>query len=52
MKIYLVRHGQCDSNKKKIYNVKHEELNEEGIRQARNFKEKNKKQNVSLLQNS
>lgn len=31
MKIYLVRHGQCNSNVNKIYNYKHEDLNNVGI---------------------
>lgn len=36
MKIYLVRHGQTDSNLKKVYdNVKlDEDINENGIKQA------------------
>lgn len=38
MKIYLVRHGQCDSNVKKIYNYKDEGLNEVGIKQAEELK--------------
>ena len=35
MKIYLVRHGQCDSNVKQIYNYVNEDLNEKGIEQAK-----------------
>ena len=38
MKVYLVRHGQCDSNVKKIYNYKSEDLNEIGIKQAENLR--------------
>lgn len=40
MKIYLVRHGQCDSNLNKIYNYKNEDLNATGIKQANDLKEK------------
>lgn len=40
MKIYLVRHGECDSNVKKIYNYKNEGLNDTGIIQAQTLKEK------------
>lgn len=40
MKIYLVRHGECDSNLKKIYNYKHEGLNATGIEQAKILREK------------
>ena len=35
MKIYLVRHGQCDSNVKQIYNYINEDLNKKGIEQAK-----------------
>ena len=35
MKIFLVRHGQCDSNVKQIYNYVNEDLNEKGIEQAK-----------------
>lgn len=38
MKIYLVRHGQCDSNVKKIYNYKNEDLNEKGVDQANDLR--------------
>lgn len=40
MKLYLVRHGECDSNVKKIYNYKHEGLNATGIEQANILREK------------
>ena len=39
MKIYLVRHGEVDSNLKKIYNLE-DDLNQTGIKQAENLKEK------------
>ena len=35
MKIYLVRHGQCDSNVRQIYNYINEDLNKKGIKQAK-----------------
>ncbi len=40
MKIYLVRHGQTDSNSKGIYNYLSEDLNENGIKQAEELKNK------------
>ena len=40
MKVYLARHGQCNSNLNKIYNYKNEDLNETGIEQAKQLREK------------
>ena len=40
MKIYLVRHGQTDSNSKGIYNFISEDLNENGIKQAEELRDK------------
>lgn len=40
MKIYLVRHGECNSNVLGIYNYRREDLNSEGINQAHILKEK------------
>lgn len=40
MKVYLVRHGKCDSNVLGIYNYRNEDLNDEGIKQAYTLKEK------------
>lgn len=40
MKIYLVRHGEVSSNAVKKYNNKDEDLNETGIQQASELKEK------------
>ena len=34
MKIYLVRHGQCESNVIGRYNFVNEDINEVGIKQA------------------
>ena len=40
MKIYLVRHGQCDSNVIGRFNFVDEDINETGIKQAEDLKEK------------
>lgn len=40
MKIYLVRHGQTDSNLTSIYNYVNEDINETGIKQAEELSEK------------
>ena len=40
MKIYLVRHGQTDSNLTSIYNYVGEDINENGIKQAEELREK------------
>jgi len=40
MKIYLVRHGQCESNVIGRYNFVNEDINETGIKQAEDLKEK------------
>ena len=40
MKIYLVRHGQCESNVIGRYNLSDEDINEVGIKQAENLREK------------
>ena len=40
MKIYLVRHGQCESNIIGRYNFVDEDINENGIRQAEDLIEK------------
>ncbi len=39
MKVYIVRHGECNSNVLGIYNYKSEDLNESGIKQAEFLKE-------------
>ena len=49
MKIYLVRHGECDSNVKKIYNYKNEDINENGIKQAENLKKYIEKINYDVI---
>ena len=40
MKIYLVRHGQCESNVIGRYNFVDEDINEMGIKQAEDLREK------------
>lgn len=49
MKIYLVRHGQCNSNVNKIYNYKHEDLNNVGIEQARELSKKIKEIDYDIV---
>ncbi len=39
MKIYLVRHGQCESNVIGRYNFVNEDINETGIKQAEDLRE-------------
>ena len=40
MKIYLIRHGEVNHNLYKIYSNEDKDLNETGIKQAENLKEK------------
>ena len=40
MKIYLVRHGQCESDVIGRYNFVNEDINENGIKQAEDLREK------------
>ena len=40
MKVYIVRHGQVDSNIKKIYNILDEDINETGIKETEQLKQK------------
>ena len=40
MKIFLIRHGQCESNVVGRYNFVNEDINEVGIKQAENLSEK------------
>ncbi len=40
MKIYLVRHGQTDSNAQKIYNFADEDINDAGVTQATQLRDK------------
>ncbi len=40
MKLYLVRHGEVNHNLLKLYNREDEDLNETGIKQAEQLREK------------
>ncbi len=40
MKVYIVRHGQTDSNLSKVYNSESEDINSNGIKQAEILSEK------------
>lgn len=42
MKVYIVRHGEVSSNVEKVYNRVDDNLNENGINQAKNLREKMK----------
>ena len=39
MKVYLVRHGQCESNVIGRYNFVDEDINETGIKQAEDLRD-------------
>ena len=49
MKIYLVRHGQCESNAIGRYNLIDEDINETGIKQAEDLREKIKDINYDIV---
>ena len=49
MKIYLVRHGQCNSNLKRIYNSTDEDLNENGIEQAKELARRINKMDYDIV---
>ncbi len=49
MKIYLVRHGQCNSNLNYVYNVKDEDINEKGIEEAEQLREKIKNIDYDII---
>ena len=49
MKIYLVRHGQCDSNVIGRYNFIDEDINETGIKQAKDLQDKIKEINYDIV---
>ncbi len=40
MKVYIVRHGQTPSNLAGVYNLLEEDLNENGVEQAKNLSDK------------
>ena len=49
MKIYLVRHGQCDSNVIGRYNFINEDINATGIKQAEDLRDKIKDINYDIV---
>lgn len=49
MKVYLVRHGQTDTNIKRKYNFVGEDINEKGIQQAEELKEKIKDMDFDVV---
>ena len=49
MKIYLIRHGQCDSNVIGRYNFFDEDINEVGIKQAEELREEIKNINYDIV---
>lgn len=49
MKVYIVRHGEVPHNTLKQYNNENEDLNENGIRQANELKEKIKNINYDII---
>ncbi len=49
MKVYIVRHGEVPHNALKQYNNENEDLNENGIKQANELKEKIKNINYDII---
>lgn len=49
MKLYIVRHGEVPHNVLKQYNNENEDLNENGIRQANELKEKIRNINYDII---
>lgn len=49
MDIYIVRHGQTDSNLSKVFNTLTEDINENGIRQAEELRDKIKDINFDVI---
>lgn len=49
MKLYIVRHGEVPHNALKQYNNENEDLNENGIRQANELKEKIRSINYDII---
>lgn len=52
MKIYLIRHGQCNSNLNKVFNYQNEDLNENGIKQAEFLREKIEQLEIDAIYSS
>ena len=49
MKLYIVRHGEVPHNALRQYNNENEDLNENGIRQANELKEKIRNINYDII---
>ncbi len=49
MKVYVIRHGEVDSNINGVYNLVSDELNEKGFEQANILKEKIKNINYDVI---
>lgn len=49
MKVYIVRHGQTNSNLAGVYNLIEEDLNENGIEQAKSLSEKIKDLDYEII---
>ena len=49
MKVYLVRHGQTDTNISNLYNFVNEDINETGIQQAKELRDKIKDMDFDII---
>ena len=49
MDVYIVRHGQTDSNLAKVFNTLEEDINENGIKQAEELRDKIKDINFDII---
>lgn len=49
MKIYFVRHGQTDSNLNGVFNISDEDINDNGIKQAEEIREKIKELDYEVV---
>lgn len=49
MKVYLVRHGQTDTNITNLYNFVNEDINATGIQQAKELRDKIKDMNFDII---
>ena len=49
MKVFLVRHGQTDTNINNLYNFRGEDINQKGIQQAEDLREKIKDMDFDII---
>lgn len=49
MKVYLVRHGQTDTNISNLYNFRGEDINQNGIQQAEKLREEIKEMEFDII---